>query len=144
MSGFKEGASLSPYDEDDDLSGTDSTDKGNEDSATTDSSSVDDQQSASMSGGSESNTTDQTQETSSSGGLPWIYRRSGIHDDRKTRQIHLQEDTERRESDARSTLERQLGESIPKADLREAALRVGLEQLGEVADELRDWGYDHE
>lgn len=79
-----------------------------------------------------------------SGGLPWLYQRSGIHDDRKTRQIHLQQETERRESQARSDLERQLGEAVKKADLREAALRVGLENLDEVADELRDWGYDYE
>jgi len=32
--------------------------------------------------------------------------------------------------------------SVKKADLREAALLIGLNHLNEVSDQLREWGYD--
>ncbi|ELY56054.1 hypothetical protein C491_13932 [Natronococcus amylolyticus DSM 10524] len=82
---------------------------------------------------------------SSVGGLPWIYRRDSISDDRpKTVQLHLQESTLDRQRETRRTLEGELGESVKKADLREAALLVGMTRVDEVADVLRDWGYDFE
>jgi len=41
----------------------------------------------------------------------------------------------------KSDVESVLGESV-KSHLREAALLVGLEHVDEVADQLREWGYD--
>jgi len=43
-----------------------------------------------------------------------------------------------------SEVQRILDENIKKADLREAALLIGLSHLGEVSDQLREWGYDYE
>lgn len=78
-----------------------------------------------------------------SGGLPWIYERNSITDGRKTTvQLHLQESTTDRQREAKRDVENVLGESVKKADLREAALLVGLEHTEEVADVLREWGYD--
>jgi hypothetical protein len=74
--------------------------------------------------------------------LPWIHRRSSITDGReKTVQLHLQDDTVGAERAGKSDVEQLLGESVKKADLREAALLVGLEHADEVAEVLRDWGY---
>jgi len=74
--------------------------------------------------------------------LPWIHRRSSITDGReKTVQLHLQADTVDAERAGKSDVERLLGESVKKADLREAALLVGLEHEDEVAEVLREWGY---
>lgn len=83
--------------------------------------------------------------TTDSRGLPWIYERNSITDGRKkTVQLHLQKSSLDRERDARLDVEEVLGESVKKADLREAALVVGLERIDEVADQLREWGYDFE
>lgn len=88
---------------------------------------------------------DQTPTSSSSetSKIPWIYRRSGITDGReKTVQLHLQRSTLEDEVTQLSEIEELVGESVKKADLREAAYLVGLNHLSEVGDHLRDWGYD--
>lgn len=81
---------------------------------------------------------------SSSSGLPWIYDRDSITDGRTTVQLHLQDESADRERERKSDVESVLNESVKKADLREAALLVGLEHVDEVADQLREWGYDFE
>lgn len=74
--------------------------------------------------------------------LPWIHRRNSITDGReKTVQLHLQAETIDAERDGMSRVENRIGESVRKADLREAALLVGLEHSDDVADLLRKWGY---
>ena len=50
----------------------------------------------------------------------------------------------REQREAKAGVEQRLGESVKKADLREAALLVGLENLDEVASTLREWVYDFE
>ncbi|SFC68124.1 hypothetical protein SAMN05444422_11476 [Halobiforma haloterrestris] len=82
---------------------------------------------------------------SSRSGLPWIYERDSITDGRaKTVQLHLQDTTLDRQRQVKSDVEGELGESVKKADLREAALLVGLKRIDDVADQLREWGYDFE
>ncbi|WP_226043466.1 hypothetical protein [Natrinema sp. DC36] len=89
---------------------------------------------------------DETSSTApSSSGLPWIYERNSITDGRaQTVQLHLQQSTLDQQREGKTDVEAVLGESIKKADLREAALLVGLEHVDEVADQLREWGYDFE
>jgi len=90
-------------------------------------------------------TVDQEASASAGGGLPWIYQRSSITDGReKTVQLHLQSSTLDEQRDAVADVEKLLGESVKKADLREAAVLVGLQHLDEVAAQLREWGYDVE
>jgi hypothetical protein len=84
-------------------------------------------------------------ETATSDGLPWIYQRNSIKDGReKTVQLHLQSSTLDDQREAKADAEQRLGESVKKADLREAALLVGLEHVDEVVTTLRQWGYDVE
>ena len=75
--------------------------------------------------------------------LPWIYRRNSITDGRdKTVQLHLQRETLNQERNLVGSVEQQLGESVKKADVREAAYIVAMSRVDEVADQLREWGYD--
>jgi len=77
--------------------------------------------------------------------LPWIHSRNSITDGRqKTVQLHLQESTIDEEREGMSEVQRMLEENVKKADLREAALLIGLNHLNEVSDQLREWGYDFE
>lgn len=86
-----------------------------------------------------------SEQSSSITGLPWIYERDSITDGRtKTVQLHLQDSTLDEQRSVRTDVEDQLGESVKKADLREAALLIGFQQVDAVADQLREWGYDFE
>ncbi|MCU4975729.1 hypothetical protein OB955_23895 [Halobacteria archaeon AArc-m2/3/4] len=167
MTGFKSGASSSPYSSDDDDSdgeddtATDAgadTDTGADADADTETGiSTPDQTPTSTrtpdtaqrrtedDDRAEADEAESTETASTSSGLPWIYRRSSITDGRaKTVQLHLQASTRERQTDALSDAESELGESVKKADLREAALLVGMDHIDEVADVLREWGYDFE
>lgn len=139
MTGFKSGASS-----DDPLGGDESgDDNGTNDtpSLSSDGTGTGDTRTAES---DREDTTNNTTESASSG-LPWIYERNSITDGRsKTVQLHLQRSTLQDQRTARSDIEVQLGEEVQKADLREAALLVGLQHIDEVADQLREWGYDIE
>ena len=87
----------------------------------------------------------QSHQSASTASLPWIYERDSITDGRtKTVQLHLQDSTLDEQRSVRTDLEDKLGETVKKADLREAALLVGFQQLDDVAEQLREWGYDFE
>ncbi|PHQ44913.1 hypothetical protein DJ68_15895 [Halorubrum sp. C3] len=78
----------------------------------------------------------------SAGNIPWVLRRNSITDGRdQTVQLHLQEETMDVQRKQKSLIEARLGESIRKADLREAALLVGLQHTDDVVDVLKEWGY---
>jgi hypothetical protein len=132
MTGFKSGAS-----EDDPL-GSDDSD--NETEAAT--STVTETQSLSP----ESSETETGKSPEPSSGstteLPWIFDRSSITDGReKTVQLHLQQSTLDTQRQAKSDIESKLGETVKKADLREAALIVGLQQVDDLTEILEEWGY---
>ncbi|EMA18008.1 hypothetical protein [Haloarcula argentinensis] len=80
--------------------------------------------------------------TPSGSELPWIFDRSSITDGReKTVQLHLQQSTLDSQRQTRSDVESELGETVKKADLREAAIIVGLEQVDDLTEILEEWGY---
>ncbi|WP_276256748.1 hypothetical protein [Halomontanus rarus] len=142
MTGFKSGASSSPYSGDDGTTDDEDDTSADVDSPTPNQTTerVNDRDQRRVDNDEESSESEST-----SGGLPWIYRRSSITDGRsKTVQLHLQESTRERQTEALSDIESELGESVKKADLREAALLVGMDHIDEVADVLREWGYDFE
>jgi hypothetical protein len=139
MTGFKSGSAGDPFSDSDD-----SDDDTDEPSNPEPSTAADTEpRTESNVNRSQRRDTDRTETTSVSNGLPWIYERDSITDGRaKTVQLHLQQSTLDRQREARSDVGTVLGESVKKADLREAALLVGLEQIDDVADQLREWGYD--
>ncbi len=79
--------------------------------------------------------------------LPYYQRRSSVKEDRDdVLQFFVREDTAQGEDD----LERAVADALDirpkeiyKLDLREAALLVAMEHPDEVADKLREWGYEH-
>ena len=77
--------------------------------------------------------------------LPWKYSRENVKSERDMVQFYLQGETKAIESQAEGELEEILGESVLTFDLREAAYRVALQNhLHDVAEQLREWGYDVE
>lgn len=133
MGGFKSG-SVDGWDDDEETGASES------DAIDTSSSA---QQDASKEDPSSSNASDATAAGAPSyTNLPWVLTRDSITDGReKTVQLHLQESTTKMERRQQSELEQLLGESVKKADLREAALLVGLQHLDSVSEQLREWGY---
>jgi hypothetical protein len=80
-----------------------------------------------------------------SNSLPWKYSRENVKSERDMVQFYLQGETKAIESQAEGELEEMLGESVLTFDLREAAYRVALQNhLHDVAEQLREWGYDVE
>jgi hypothetical protein len=81
-------------------------------------------------------------DNASAGDIPWVLRRNSITDGRdQTVQLHLQEETMNVQRKQKSLIEARLGESVRKADLREAALLVGLQHTDDVVNVLKEWGY---
>ncbi|NKE36143.1 hypothetical protein GWG54_10005 [Natronococcus sp. JC468] len=151
MSGFKSGASGDdPFGSGTETDGEDQEDEPNDshDEPTAEfdaepSTSVPETEPKSQSAADRESSNGDGATASASGGLPWIYSRDSISDDRpKTVQLHLQESTLDHQRETRRSLESELGESVKKADLREAALLVGMTRTDEIADLLREWGYD--
>jgi len=133
MTGFKSGAS------DDDPLGSGDSDT---EADTTGSSDITEAQSSTFSSGRSELDHSQDESSSSSAELPWIFDRSSITDGReKTVQLHLQQSTLDTQRQAKSDVESALGETVKKADLREAAIMVGLQQVDDVTDILEEWGY---
>jgi hypothetical protein len=88
------------------------------------------------------NTVETGVNNTSAGDIPWVLRRNSITDGRdQTVQLHLQEETMDVQRKQKSLIEARLGESVRKADLREAALLVGLQHTDDVVDVLKQWGY---
>lgn len=78
-----------------------------------------------------------------SSALPFIYARDGVKQARShTFQLHYLSETYQQEKHVQSELEDRLGEDIYKVDLREAMVQAAFENLGDVEDVLREWGYD--
>lgn len=145
MTGFKEGAAASGFD-DEDESGSAAADTADESGGTADERETETAgSSAATASGSDTEAADSTAsgQRPNAGQLPWIYRRDNARDGRpRTKQIHLQPATAEQESAFRSEVETALGESVNLTDLREASLLVAMDHVEEVADQLREWGYD--
>jgi hypothetical protein len=76
--------------------------------------------------------------------IPWVLRRGSVKDDRPNMtQFFLQDATDRAEREFQRDVETILEKDVYLLDLREAAYRVAMAHPEEVADVLRDWGYDY-
>jgi hypothetical protein len=133
MTGFKSGAS------DDDPLGSGDSDTEDD---TTSSSDVAETQSSTLSSSEPELNTTQEENSTNRSELPWIFDRSSITDGReKTVQLHLQQSTLDTQRQAKSDVESSIGETVKKADLREAAIIVGLQRVEDITDILEEWGY---
>jgi len=73
--------------------------------------------------------------------IPYKYRRDGVQDGRTRVPLFLQEETKRSEREVLRELENRFDEDVTLTDLREAAVKVGLQHSDDVAVQLRKWGY---
>lgn len=73
--------------------------------------------------------------------IPYKFRRDGVQDGRDRVPLFLQSDSKRAERDALREVERRFDDNVALTDLREALIKVGLEHLNEVEDNLEEWGY---
>lgn len=91
--------------------------------------------------------TDRTSTEQETTTLPYYQRRSSVKEDRDdVLQFFVREDTAEGEDELERAVADELDirpKELYKLDLREAALLVAMEHPDEVADKLRDWGYEH-
>ena len=95
---------------------------------------------------SEANQTDTASKSTGSRTLPYIYKRDAVKDGRSQRPVFLRDYNEDRIPELKDTVEEDLGESVPKTDVLEAALETAIENPEMVAATLRTdrYGYDWE
>lgn len=84
-------------------------------------------------------------DSSSEYSLPWIHRRDTVKSDRpEIIQMHVRDETVDGEGALQDDVEDILGEDVYALDVREAAYLVAMQHPEEVANQLREWGYDIE
>jgi len=76
--------------------------------------------------------------------IPYKFKRDGVMDGRKQIPFYLREDVIEDEDEFISQLKEFVGEDVPKADAREAAMMVAHRNPKKVAAVLRNWGFDHQ
>lgn len=76
--------------------------------------------------------------------FPYVMRRSKVKEDRDdVHQFFLRDEAAQGETQLLRELEDELGKDVMKLDAREAAYLVAQRHPEEVAEVLRDWGYEH-
>jgi len=141
MGGFKEGT-VNGWDDEEEEDNNSDTDFEGDASADADSSGQEEQSTEVEIETGAGDTVETSVNNASAGDIPWILRRNSITDGRdQTVQLHLQEETMNVQRKQKSLIEARLGESVRKADLREAALLVGLQHTDDIVDVLKEWGY---
>ncbi len=73
---------------------------------------------------------------------PYKLRRANVNDDRQQVPFFLRDHVLDGEQELKNELETRLGETVYKSDYREAAMEIALENPEQVAEKLREWGYD--
>lgn len=73
--------------------------------------------------------------------IPYKYRRDGVQDGRDRVPLFLHADTKSAEREALRELEERFDDDVSLTDLREALVKVGLQHLDEVEEQMEAWGY---
>ena len=130
MTGMKEGAGEDPFADDPD-------DEAESTASSTDRSTASDPE---MEGGSEPEQESETDEDESMT-IPYKFRRDSVQDGRDRVPLFLQPETKTAEREAMRELEDRFDGSVSMTDLREALVKVGLDNLDETEATLEEWGY---
>ena len=72
----------------------------------------------------------------------YYHRRDTVKENRKMVQYFLRDETQDTEDEIHAEIEQELEADVSLIDVREAIVRVAADHIGEIADELREWGYD--
>lgn len=73
--------------------------------------------------------------------IPYKFRRDGVQDGRDRVPLFLHEESKSAEREALRELEERFEANVSLTDLREALVKVGLENLDDVQQHLEEWGY---
>ncbi len=134
MTGMKEGAGEDPFADDE----SESEPTQNSPSREPDKGDQDSTPDPAMEGGSSTNS------ESTSGRsieIPYKFRRDSVQDGRDRVPLFLHDETKAAERQAMRELEDRFDDSVSMTDLREALVKVGLNNLDETASTLEEWGY---
>lgn len=136
---MKEGTGADPFEEDageqDESAANSPSDSLDEESGSSVQSDV--QTGSPSSDQSEADRTQSPSETT----IPYKFRRSDVQEGRTRLPLFYHDETAEMERDVKTELESRFGESISKADLREALIKAGMDNLDDVETHLEHWGY---
>ena len=77
-------------------------------------------------------------------GIPWVYVRDNVKQDRGMVQFYLRDYLVDAEDDFVDAVSEELGTDVSKTDVREAAYEAAMYNVDEVVDRLRAWGFESE
>ena len=77
-------------------------------------------------------------------GVPWVYTRANVKQDRDMVQFYLRGAVQEAEDDFVDAVGEQLGADVSKTDVREAAYVAAMRDPASVATELERWGFESE
>ncbi|ELY41595.1 hypothetical protein [Natronorubrum sulfidifaciens] len=77
-------------------------------------------------------------------GVPWVYTRNNVKHDRDMVQFYLRSSVQDVEGELVDAVENELGTSVSKTDVREAAYVAAMRRPEIVAEELERWGFETE
>ncbi|MFC4248084.1 hypothetical protein ACFOZ7_14250 [Natribaculum luteum] len=78
------------------------------------------------------------------GGVPWVYTRDNVKQDRDMVQFYLRSSVQDVEGKLVGAVEDELGTNVSKTDVREAAYVAAMRRPEIVAEELERWGFETE
>ncbi|UHQ96130.1 hypothetical protein [Natrinema halophilum] len=93
-------------------------------------------------GSNDSIVDDPPQNSASDSGVPWVYVRDNVKQDREMVQFYLRDYVTDAESDFVDAVSEELGTDVSKTDVREAAYEAAMYNVDDVVDRLRDWGFE--
>jgi len=75
-------------------------------------------------------------------GVPWVYTRKNVKQDRDMVQFYLREFVQEAEGEFVDVIGAQLSHDVSKTDVREAAYVAAMRRPEIVVDELERWGFE--
>lgn len=134
MTGMKEGAGEDPFADDDSESEPTQNSPSTEPNEDARESTAD----PAMEGGSSTNSGSTSGRSME---IPYKFRRDSVQDGRDRVPLFLHDETKTAERQAMRELEDRFDDGVSMTDLREALVKVGLNNLDETATTLEEWGY---
>ncbi|WP_226482762.1 hypothetical protein [Natrinema amylolyticum] len=77
-------------------------------------------------------------------GVPWVYVRDNVKQDRGMVQFYLRDYVVEAEDEFVGAVSDELGTDVSKTDVREAAYEAAMHNVDEVVDRLEAWGFESE
>lgn len=75
-------------------------------------------------------------------GVPWVYVRDNVKQDREMVQFYLRDYVVEAEDEFVDAVSDELGTDVSKTDVREAAYEAAMHNVDEVVERLQAWGFE--